>query len=66
MRRVPGPTRLSGDYEFVIMVVVGGIETVSGALVGAVLVTVISQVLTSLGTSASLPAQLPTVLSLGV
>ena len=54
------------SIEFVIMVVVGGIGTVSGALVGAVLVTVISQVLTSLGTSPSLPAQLPTVLSLGV
>ncbi|TAN20487.1 MAG: branched-chain amino acid ABC transporter permease [Actinomycetota bacterium] len=54
------------SIEFVIMVVVGGIGTVAGALVGAALITVISQVLISLGTGPSLPAQLPTVLSLGV
>ena len=54
------------SIEFVIMVVVGGIGTVSGAFVGAALITVISQVLSSLGTSPSLPPQLPTVLSLGV
>ncbi len=54
------------SIEFVIMVVVGGIGTVSGAFVGAALVTIISQVLTALGTSPSLPPQLPTVLSLGV
>ncbi|MCL5948455.1 MAG: branched-chain amino acid ABC transporter permease [Actinobacteria bacterium] len=58
------PVTLS--IEFVIMVVVGGIGTVSGAFVGAAVVTVISQVLTSLGTSPSLPPDLPTVLSLGV
>ena len=54
------------SIEFVIMVVVGGIGTVSGAFVGAALITVVSQLLTSLGTSPSLPPQLPTVLSLGV
>ncbi|MDA8081265.1 MAG: branched-chain amino acid ABC transporter permease [Actinomycetota bacterium] len=54
------------SIEFVIMVVVGGMGTVTGALVGAALITVISQVLTTLGTSPSLPPQLPTVLSLGV
>lgn len=54
------------SIEFVIMVVVGGMGTVTGAFVGAALITVISQVLTTLGTSPSLPPQLPTVLSLGV
>ena len=54
------------SIEFVIMVVVGGIGTVSGAFVGAALITVISQVLSTLGTGPSLPPQLPTVLSLGV
>jgi branched-chain amino acid transport system permease protein len=54
------------SIEFVIMVVVGGLGTVSGAFVGAAVVTVIAQVLTSLGTGPSLPAQLPNVLSEGV
>ncbi len=58
------PVMLS--IEFVIMVVVGGIGTISGAFVGAAVITIISQILTSLGTSPSLPPQLPTVLSLGV
>ncbi|MHB8263824.1 MAG: branched-chain amino acid ABC transporter permease [Acidimicrobiales bacterium] len=62
----PDAFPVSLSIEFVIMVVVGGIGTVSGAFVGAAVITVISQVLSSLGTSPSLPPQLPTVLSLGV
>ena len=54
------------SIEFVIMVVVGGLGTVSGAFVGAAVVTIVAQVLTSLGTGPSLPAQLPNVLSEGV
>ena len=58
------PVMLS--IEFVIMVVVGGLGTVSGAFVGAAAITVVTQVLSSLGTGPSLPAQLPAVLSDGV
>lgn len=54
------------SIEFVIMVVVGGLGTVSGAFVGAAIVIVLSQVLTTLGSNPSLPAQLPSVLSEGV
>ena len=54
------------SIQFVIMVVVGGLGTVSGAFIGAAVVTIIAQVLTSLGTGPSLPAQLPNVLSEGV
>lgn len=58
------PVMLS--IEYVIMVVVGGLGTVSGAFIGAAVITVVSQVLSSLGTSPSLPPQLPNVLSEGV
>ncbi len=51
---------------FLIMVVVGGLGTISGAYVGAAVITVISQVLTNLGTGPTLPPQLPNVLSEGV
>ncbi len=54
------------SIEFVIMVVVGGLGTVSGAFVGAAAITVVTQVLSSLGTGPTLPAQLPAVLSDGV
>ncbi len=58
------PVMLS--IQFLIMVVVGGLGTVSGAFVGAAVITVVAQVLTSLGSAPSLPAQLPTVLTEGV
>ncbi len=58
------PVMLS--IQFVIMVVVGGLGTVSGAFVGAAVITVLAQVLTSLGSAPSLPAQLPNVLTDGV
>ncbi len=58
------PVMLS--IEFLIMVVVGGLGTISGAFVGAAVITVISQVLAAVGTSPSLPPQLPNVLSEGV
>ncbi|MDA8184402.1 MAG: branched-chain amino acid ABC transporter permease [Acidimicrobiales bacterium] len=58
------PVMLS--IEYVIMVVVGGLGTVSGAFVGAAVIMVISQVLSSIGSSPSLPPQLPNVLSEGV
>lgn len=54
------------SIEFVIMVVVGGLGTVSGAFVGAAAITVVTQVLSQLGTGPGLPAQLPNVLSDGV
>ena len=58
------PVMLS--IEFVIMVVVGGLGTVSGAFVGAAVIIVLTQVLTTIGSNPSLPAQLPSVLSEGV
>ena len=51
---------------FLIMVVVGGLGTISGAYVGAAVITIISQVLTAVGTGPTLPPQLPNVLSEGV
>ena len=58
------PVMLS--IEFLIMVVVGGLGTISGAYVGAAAITIISQVLTAIGTAPTLPPQLPNVLSEGV
>ncbi len=62
----PGAFPVMLSIEYVIMVVVGGLGTVSGAFIGAGVVMIISQILSAVGTGPSLPPQLPNVLSEGV
>jgi branched-chain amino acid transport system permease protein len=51
------------SFEYVVMTVVGGLGTISGALVGAVVVTLVIQLLNWLATLHGMPSYAPSVLS---
>lgn len=54
------------SVEFLVMAAVGGLGSVPGALVGAVVITLLQNELQKLGTLPGLPATAPQVFSLGV
>lgn len=54
------------SVEFLVMAAVGGMGSISGALVGAVCITLLQDYLAELGTAAGLPTHAPQVISLGV
>lgn len=55
------PVALS--IEFLLMVIIGGLGTISGAVIGAVAISLLLQWLNNLGTHPGLPAYMPAVLS---
>lgn len=62
----PGSFPVLLSIEFVVMAVIGGLGTISGPIIGALLITVLVQSLTSLGTVAGMPSYAPNVLSYAV
>jgi branched-chain amino acid transport system permease protein len=62
----PGSFPVLLSVQYVVMAVVGGLRTVSGALFGAAAVTLLVQALTSLGTAPGMPSYAPAVLSYAV
>lgn len=54
------------SVEFLVMAAVGGLGSVSGALVGAVAIVLLQQNVSDLGTNSSLPTTAPQIISLGV
>jgi branched-chain amino acid transport system permease protein len=54
------------SIQFVVMVVVGGLGSVPGAVVGAIAIVLLQDWLVDLGTREGMPAQAPRVLSIGV
>ena len=59
----PGSFPILLSFEYVVMAVVGGLGTISGAVVGAAAVTVVVQLLNQLATLSGMPSYAPTVLS---
>ncbi|MBQ0985236.1 branched-chain amino acid ABC transporter permease [Streptomyces sp. F63] len=62
----PGSFPVLLSITYVVMVVVGGLGTVWGAVAGAVVITLLVQLLNALGTSPGMPDSAPTVLSYAV
>lgn len=62
----PGSFPLLLSIEFVVMAVVGGLGTIAGPVVGAVVITLLVQVLNELGTQPGMPSYAPVVLSYAV
>lgn len=62
----PGSFPLLLSIEYVVMVVVGGLGTIWGALAGAAAITLIVQLLSHLGTQTGMPGYMPSVLSYAV
>lgn len=62
----PGSFPLLLSIEYVVMVVVGGLGTIWGALAGAAAITLIVQLLSHLGTQTGMPGYMPGVLSYAV
>ncbi|MBX5466089.1 MAG: branched-chain amino acid ABC transporter permease [Firmicutes bacterium] len=54
------------SLEFLVMVIVGGLGTLAGPLVGTALLVILNQVLNTLGTQPGMPAYMPEVLSYAV
>lgn len=54
------------SVEFLVMAAVGGLGSISGALVGAIVITLLQNYLADLGTASGLPTHAPQVISLGV
>ncbi|MFL6126175.1 branched-chain amino acid ABC transporter permease [Actinophytocola sp.] len=54
------------SVEYVVMAVVGGLGTLAGGVVGAVVITLLVQVLSDLGTRPGMPSYAPSVLSYAV
>ena len=59
----PGSFPVLLSFEYVVMAVVGGLGTISGALVGAATVTLVVQLLNELATLPGMPSYAPSVLS---
>lgn len=59
----PASFTVNLSIQFVVFAVVGGLSTVIGPVVGAVLVTLLLQLLNSLGTLPGAPSELPTILN---
>ncbi|GID30775.1 hypothetical protein Abr02nite_57580 [Paractinoplanes brasiliensis] len=62
----PGSFPVLLSIEFVVMAVVGGLGTLSGPLVGAVVIVLLVQALNTLGTQPGMPSYAPSVLSYAV
>ncbi|MBB2944359.1 branched-chain amino acid transport system permease protein [Actinoplanes lutulentus] len=62
----PGSFPVLLSIEYVVMAVVGGLGTIAGPVVGAVLIVVLVQVLNTLGTQPGMPDYAPSVLSYAV
>jgi branched-chain amino acid transport system permease protein len=62
----PGSFPVLLSIEYVVMVVVGGLGTIWGALAGAAAITLIVQLLNHLGTRDGMPGYMPSVLSYAV
>ncbi|BAL90904.1 putative ABC transporter permease protein [Actinoplanes missouriensis 431] len=62
----PGSFPVLLSIEYVVMAVVGGLGTLAGPVVGAVLIVVLVQVLNTLGTMPGMPDYAPSVLSYAV
>ncbi|HEX6683883.1 MAG TPA: branched-chain amino acid ABC transporter permease [Candidatus Limnocylindrales bacterium] len=62
----PGSFPILLSIEFVVMAIVGGLGTVSGALVGATAIVGIVQLLNTIGTQPGMPSYAPSVLSYAV
>jgi branched-chain amino acid transport system permease protein len=59
----PGSFPVLLSFEYVVMAVVGGLGTISGALVGAAAVTLVVQLLNQVATLPGMPSYAPSVLS---
>jgi branched-chain amino acid transport system permease protein len=59
----PGSFPVLLSFEYVVMAVVGGLGTISGALLGAAVVTLLVQLLNRAATLPGMPSYAPTVLS---
>ena len=59
----PGSFPVLLSFEYVVMAVVGGLGTISGALVGATVVTLVVQMLNQVATLPGMPSYAPSVLS---
>jgi branched-chain amino acid transport system permease protein len=59
----PGSFPILLSFEYVVMAVVGGLGTISGALVGAAAVTVVVQLLNQVAVLPGMPSYAPSVLS---
>ncbi|MDY7086765.1 MAG: branched-chain amino acid ABC transporter permease [Actinomycetota bacterium] len=62
----PGSFPVLLSIEFVVMAVVGGLGTLSGPLVGAIVIVLLVQALNTLGTQPGMPSYAPSVLSYAV
>jgi branched-chain amino acid transport system permease protein len=62
----PGSFPVLLSIEFVVMAIVGGLGTVSGAVVGAAAIVLIVQLLNTIGTQPGMPSYAPSVLSYAV
>lgn len=62
----PGSFPLLLSIEYVVMAVVGGLGTLSGALAGAIAITLLVQALNAVGTMPGMPPEAPAVLSYAV
>ncbi|MCM4078705.1 ABC transporter permease subunit, partial [Paractinoplanes hotanensis] len=62
----PGSFPVLLSIEFVVMAVVGGLGTLSGPVVGAVVIVLLVQVLNTVGTQPGMPSYAPTVFSYAV
>ncbi|MGB3444058.1 MAG: branched-chain amino acid ABC transporter permease [Actinophytocola sp.] len=62
----PGSFPVLLSIEYVVMAVVGGLGTLSGGVVGAVVIVLLVQVLNELGTGPGMPSYAPSVLSYAV
>ncbi|GIE86098.1 branched-chain amino acid ABC transporter permease [Actinoplanes regularis] len=62
----PGSFPVLLSIEYVVMAVVGGLGSISGALFGAALITLVVQLLTTLATRPGMPSYAPSVLSYAV
>ena len=62
----PGSFPVLLSIQFLIMATVGGLGSVSGALVGAAVITLVVQLLTRIGTLPGMPLHAPAVFSYAV
>nr|WP_221374257.1 branched-chain amino acid ABC transporter permease [Actinoplanes polyasparticus] len=62
----PGSFPVLLSIEFVVMAVVGGLGTLTGPVVGAVVIVLLVQVLNTVGTQPGMPSYAPTVFSYAV
>ena len=62
----PGSFSVLLSIEFVVMAIVGGLGTLSGAVIGAAVIVLLVQVLNTIATQPGMPSYAPSVLSYAV